>query len=179
MSSFLVHTMKTAPREAQPLIEAVEKKYGMVPNLIGIMAEAPSVLKGYLDLSAAIAQGTLSPLEQQVVQITVIRLNECNYCKAAHSKIADMSGLPMDIVRNIVQGKTLTDKKHEALRQFTITVWEKRGKANQADLNTFMEAGYSRAQALEVIANIARKMLSNYAGLLSNPAIDKDFEDYV
>ena len=46
MSDFEVHTLESAPDESREMLEKVKEKFDIVPNLAGVMAEAPALLKG-------------------------------------------------------------------------------------------------------------------------------------
>ena len=51
--------------EAEPktkaLLEGVQKKLGMTPNLMRTMANSPAVLEAYLGLGNALGKGTFQP----------------------------------------------------------------------------------------------------------------------
>ena len=175
MTNFPIHTVQTAPEASKPLLEAVKGKFGIVPNLLGEFAESPTTLKAYLELSATIGGGTLSPLEQQVVQITASVLNGCHYCVAAHSTIADGQKLSREVIDAVRANQPLADKKLEALRQFTITVVNARGWATAAEVAAFLGAGYSKAHVLEVVLSVALKTISNYANHLMDTPVDQAF----
>lgn len=51
MSRFAVHTKDSAPVESAPLLESAEQAFGFIPNLLGVFAESPATLEGYLSLS--------------------------------------------------------------------------------------------------------------------------------
>jgi hypothetical protein len=42
-----VHTLASAPPAALAELKAASEKYGFVPNLLGVMADAPVLLKAY------------------------------------------------------------------------------------------------------------------------------------
>lgn len=176
MTQFTLHTQDTAPDAAKPMLDGIKGKFGMVPNILAAFAEAPNVLKGYLDLAGATANGTLSPLEQQIVQITASRLNGCHYCIAAHSTIADGQKLDRATIDALRDDTVLADRKHEALRQFAITVVTKQGWVDQIALDGFLAAGYSKGQALEVILSVALKTITNYANHLIDTPVDAAFQ---
>lgn len=44
MARLTVHTLETAPEAAKPRVEAVLKNNGFIPNLIGVLANAPEAL---------------------------------------------------------------------------------------------------------------------------------------
>lgn len=175
MPTYTIHTSATAPAGSQPLIDAVKTKYGMLPNMLAGLAEAPNVLKGYLDISSNIADGTLSPAEQEIVQITTSRMNGCHYCVAAHSTIADMKKLPPDIIEALRNDTSIADAKLEALRVFAKAMVREQGWVKPSDLAAFLAAGYSKAQSLEVILSIAMKVISNYANHIMDTPVDQAF----
>ena len=45
--------------KAKALLEGVQKKLGMTPNLMRTMANSPAVLEAYLGLGSALGKGTL------------------------------------------------------------------------------------------------------------------------
>ena len=52
-------SIDTAPSAAKPLLEAVNKQLGSVPNLFRVVANSPAALEGYLSLNGALAKGSL------------------------------------------------------------------------------------------------------------------------
>ncbi len=176
MPKYTLHTKDTAPAASQPVIDAVQAKYGMLPNMLAGLAEAPNVLKGYLDISSNIADGTLSPTEQEIVQITTSRINGCHYCVAAHSTIADMKKLPPDVIEALRNDTTIANAKLEALRLFAKAMVREQGWVRPADLAAFFAAGYTKAQSLEVILSIAMKVISNYANHIMDTPVDQAFQ---
>ncbi|SND51063.1 macrophage infectivity potentiator protein [Streptococcus pneumoniae] len=48
MTTFTIHTVESAPAEVKEILETVEKdNNGYIPNLIGLLANAPTVLEAY------------------------------------------------------------------------------------------------------------------------------------
>ena len=45
MSQFKIHTIESAPEAAQEALKAVQNANGFIPNLIGVLANAPLHLK--------------------------------------------------------------------------------------------------------------------------------------
>src|ERR687898_432698 len=74
-------------------LEGVQRKLGLVPNMVRVMANSPAVLKGYLGLSGALAGGTLgAPLREQIA-LAVAEANGCKYCLASHTALGKGAGL--------------------------------------------------------------------------------------
>lgn len=175
MSDFPIHSTQSAPAAAQAALASVEGRYGFVPNLIGALAEAPAALDGYLQLAGILETSSLSAQERQVLALAASHANGCDYCLAAHAPAAKAARVPAQAIAAASNGGRIDDPKLEAFRTFVDTLVRKRGWADQDDLAAFLDAGYSRQQALEVVTGIAWKTLSNYANHLIGTPIDQRF----
>ncbi len=175
MSEFKVHTIDTAPAESVPFLQNAQQSMGFVPNLIGVLAESPAAVEGYLTLMSIFEKSSLTPAEQQVAILAISRTNECDYCMAAHSVVASMQKVPADVIQAIRNDKPIADEKLEALRTFAAAVIEKRGWLSDDDIAAFRSAGYSEAQVLDVVLAASLKTLSNYANHLAETPLDDAF----
>ena len=175
MPHYPLHTPETAPAASALQLEQARKKLGFIPNLYAVLAEAPAALESYLSLGAIFDKTSLTPTERQVVLLAASRANHCEYCMAAHSVIARMQSVPDAVVEALRDGHAIADTKLEALRGLTTAVVQKRGVLDAQDLETFFEAGYSRANVLEVILGVAMKTISNYANHIAATPLDSAF----
>lgn len=175
MSSFNVHTWETAPAKSQEFLADAEKSFGFIPNLFGVFAESPAVLKSYLQLGRLFDETTFSATERQVVILAIGRYNECHYCVAAHSVIAGMEKVPADVIEAIRTDQPITNARLEALRTFVTDVVMKRGWVTEAQVAAFLDAGFTQAQVLEVILGISFKTLSNYVNHIASTPLDPAF----
>lgn len=176
MSQYTVHTLDTAPEKSKPILEKTRDKYGFLPNLMGTLAEAPAAAKGYAAVSEAFAGSSLSPVEQQVVLLTVSFENECHYCMAAHSTVAGMVDMPQDVLEALRSGSKIeSDAKLEDLHTVTSKIVERRGWLEDADVQAFFDAGYTKDQLLEVIVGVAQKTISNYTNHIAETPLDEAF----
>lgn len=166
---------KTAPDGAREVLAQVRKKFGFVPNMLGNMANAPSLLKAYLAVSALFDETSLTPTERQVVLLAVSAKNNCTYCVAAHSAIAGMQKVPKDVVTSLRNRLPIADAKLEALRRFAEETVETRGWPSEATRKRFFDAGYSESQALEVLLGVGMKTLSNYTNHFAGTELDQQF----
>jgi uncharacterized peroxidase-related enzyme len=175
-----LHDETTAPGEAGALLADARKILGFVPNMYANMANLPAVLKGYLESYDAFrASAGFTPVEQEVVFLTVSRVNGCRYCTAAHSMIADkMSQVPADVLQALRTGEPLPDEKLEALARFTQEMVERRGQPSSEAVRAFRDVGYGADHALGVVLGIATKTLSNYVNHLAATEVDPAFAAY-
>ena len=178
MSNFPVHNTESAPAASRETMAAVQKKFGFVPNLIGILAESPAALKGYLTVADSFSGSSLSPVEQQVVLVATSVENGCAYCVAAHSMLYRHAGGDEASLRALREGEPIADSRLEALRRFTREVVEKRGWAGEKSLRAFLDAGFTRPQVLEVILGVTQKTLSNYINHLAETPVDAAFGNF-
>lgn len=170
-----IHSETTAPEAARPLLAQSKKRFGTVFNLFGTMAESPALLQGYLTLSDLFTNSTLSPAEQAVVLLTVSRVHECPYCMAAHSTDADMKKVPAEIVEAIREDHAIPAARFESLRRLTEQLVARRGWPDPLVISSFLSAGYTRQQLLEVVLGVGLKTLSNYTNHLADTPLDAAF----
>ena len=176
MSRFAQYTTANAPEASRPLLAQVNKGLGFVPNLFATIAESPAVLGGALALDAALDKGTLSAVERQLVKITVSTQNECTYCVAAHSTLAAMLKARPDVIAAVRTGAPVDDARTQALIHFTRAVVQQKGFVREEELTAFLAAGYTKAQALEVVGHVAAKTLQNYIHALTKAPLDEQFQ---
>jgi alkylhydroperoxidase family enzyme len=170
---FTYYTKETAPEGSLPQIDHSVKTFGFLPKLHQVLAAAPASYEAYNRLFDLFQQATtLTPLEQQVVFMTANYENRCHYCTAGHSMIMKMFDMPAGVIEALREGRPLADAKLEALRVFSRRLIETRGHVGDAALETFLAAGYSRRQALEVLTGLAAKLISNYANALAHTELD-------
>jgi uncharacterized peroxidase-related enzyme len=175
MSIFSIHTAESAPEEVQPVFEVGKKRYGFIPNLWGALAEAPEALNAYIALGDAFNKTSLSNVERQVVLLAVSAANKCTYCVAAHTVVAQMNKAPDEVIAALRDGKPLSDARLQTLRRFVETLVEKRGWADESEVQAFIAAGFNRRQVLEVVLGITYKTLSNYTNHLVDTPVDDAF----
>ena len=177
MTTFPIHSSDTAPEASKPILDGVQKKLGFVPNLFRVFAEAPAVAEAYGTMMDIFERSSLSDSEQQTVLLSASFANECDYCMAAHTKIAQMKGVAAEIIEALRSGTTLPDAKLEALAALTRPIVETRGWPTEEAKTAFIDAGYGTREYLEVILGVTVKTLSNYTNHAADTPLDAAFED--
>ncbi|MCO4755783.1 MAG: carboxymuconolactone decarboxylase family protein [Bacteriovoracaceae bacterium] len=176
---FTYHTPETAPEESRERLEQTQKGIGMIPNLHAVLAEAPVTYEAYSWLYGKFTeQSTLSPLEQQVVMMTSNYENNCHYCVPAHTFIMKSAKMSEEVIEALREGVPIQDEKLQALRVFTKELWDNRGHIGDEKLNNFLNAGYSKRQALEVLTGMASKLISNFTNGLTHTKVDPPFQSF-
>jgi alkylhydroperoxidase family enzyme len=90
--------------------------------------------------------------------------------------LAKVINIPLDVTAALREGKPIRDKKLEALREFTITVVQMRGWVPPENIRAFFEAGFTKAQALEVILGVALNTISNYTNRIAGNPPDENIK---
>jgi len=169
MTSFPKHNLDTSNKDAADLLASVQKKYGFVPDLFTYMAEAPTTLEAYLNLSDLIAKSSLSAPQAQIVQLAISIENGCDFCETAHVAMAKMNKANAQTITALLNKETIEDKQDRALVDLVLNIVRKRGWLDDADLEAFLAAGFAQQQVLEVILCASIKTLSNYINHLTKP----------
>ena len=178
MTTFTLHDETTAPEASKPLLAKAKASMGMVPNLFAVMAEAPSLLEAYQTVHELFANSSFDKDELTVVWQTINVENACHYCVPAHTGIAKSMGVD-DAITNALRDKTpLPNARLEALRDFTLSIVRDRGNVDEAKVQAFLDAGFTKRQVLEVILGYAQKVMSNYTNHLANTPVDKPFQQF-
>jgi len=173
-------TPDSANEEQKEVLAAALKAVGFIPNMYANMVNVPAVLSTYLHGYAAFRQKSgFTPTEQEVIFLAISRQNGCNYCTAAHSMLADkMSGVPAPVLAAIRTGAPVPDAKLQALHDYARELVASGGKPSAQVGAAFLAAGYSEAQALQIVLAAAVKTLSNYTNHLCRTEVDEKFSAY-
>ena len=166
MTSFPVHTIDTAPEGSRDTLRHVQQTFGMIPNLAACMAESPTLLRSFFAVRDLYAQGTLGPIDIQVLSLTNAFENGCAWCMAFHSAAALKAGLAEEDVDRLRAGLPPADSRLRALSELSRAMVRHRGNVGNSDLEAFYAAGFNRAQALEVVLGVAFSVMANFSGHL-------------
>jgi len=72
----------------------------------------------------------------------------------------------------------LADPKLETLRDFTLSVMRGHGVVDEAKVQEFFDAGYTKRNVLEVILGVAQKVMSNYTNHFAKTPLDPLIQPY-
>ena len=160
MSRFNVPTRDEVSEKNQAIFDNLKKQVGFVPNLFATYAYSENALKNYLDFSGA--PSSLKAKEKEAVNLAVSEVNNCEYCLAAHTAIGKMNGYNDDQIIELRQGKASFDTKIDALARLARNITENRGNTDQAVLDNFFDAGWTKENLIDTISLVGDKTISNY-----------------
>lgn len=161
-----------APDASQPLLQAVEKQLGSVPNLFRLASVSPTALEGYLGLSGALGKGRLPAATRERVALAVAQANGCNYCLSAHTYLGkNLAKLDEAEIAANRAGRS-NDAKADAAVRFAVKMVGARGRVAVEDLRDVREAGYDDGQIIEIVQHVALNVWTNYLNELAQTEID-------
>lgn len=179
MSRMTVHTLDSAPPASRPLVQQALNNNGFVPNLIGVLAEAPVALETYLTVAGIQGRATLTLADREVVQITAARIHGCGFCVAGHTAVATRkANLPAAQVLALQNGTPVGDARLDAVAAFTTAVIATRGAVSDAALSDWRAAGFQDGQALEVVLGVSLATLCNFANNLAQSDINPELQPF-
>ncbi|KPH80992.1 MULTISPECIES: carboxymuconolactone decarboxylase family protein [Bosea] len=165
-------TIEEAPAASRPMLEAVQKKLGVTPNLFRLVSNSPAALEGYLSLSGALEKGTLPAATRERIALAIAEVNGCDYCLSAHTYLGkNLAKLDeAEIAAN--RSGTSNDPMADVAVRFAAKVALSRGHVDDADVQSLKSAGYDDAQTVEIVLHVALNTWTNYINEVGKTAID-------
>jgi alkylhydroperoxidase family enzyme len=178
MQSYPLQTIASAPEESKPALEQLQKAFGILPNLPAAIANSPKLIKALVGLFAQVHSPGLSEAENQIVLLTDAVTNSSAYAVAFHTALALQQGIGSEETSAIREGRLPRDKRFAALSNLAKALIEKRGHLSEQELDSFIAAGFTKEQVLEVIAIVAASAITNYTGTIANPPLEEAFQEH-
>lgn len=166
--------LSSAPAESRPLLDAVQKKLSVTPNLFKTLAHSPAGLQAYLQQSQALSSGALTAKLREQIALATAGANDCDYCASAHTLIGKGVGVSVDEAGNNLRG-VASDERAQAALSFARAVIDTRGHVSDAQLKTVRDAGYGDAEIVEIVANVAMNIFTNYFNDVAGTEVDFPF----
>ena len=156
------------------LLEQAKSVYKFIPNMQKSMANYPPLLESYLNgVSAFRMESGFSIIEQEIIFISISFENNCDYCVASHSLIAEIKAkMSKDLIHKLRNDEKLPDLKLNTLKEFSKHILTEKGYPKIEEVKRFIEIGYSETQVLAIIHAISLKTLSNYVNHIFHTELD-------
>lgn len=179
MARLTLQEIASAPEASRPYLEKGLAKNGYIPNLLKVLAGAPTAIEMYMTVGEINGRTSFSLAEREVVQITAAAVHGCSFCVAGHTAIAYKQGkLPEELVEPLRGLAPVPDAKLDALATFTRAVIARRGAVAPEELQAFYDAGYGEQQVLETILGVALATLCNFSNTLAQTELNPQLEPY-
>jgi uncharacterized peroxidase-related enzyme len=160
-----------ASRELSASLDEAATTFSELPNSLRVLANAPAALKAYVLADTALANGQITPRQRELIALLVAEINGCSYSLSAHRDQAKNLGLCEDEIR-LARQATAAEAATAALLRFTQAVVIQRGDISDEDFRAVRSAGFSDRQIIEIVANIALNIFTNYFNTVARTEID-------
>jgi uncharacterized peroxidase-related enzyme len=165
-------TIDATPSASQPLLEAVKKQFGVVPNLFRLVSNSPAALEGYLGLAGALNKGKLPAQTRERIALAVAEINGCNYCLSAHTYLGKNLAKLDDAEITANRNGASNDPKADAAVRFAAKVARERGHVSEDNVRAVKAAGYDDGQVIEIVLHVALNTWTNYINEVAKTEID-------
>ncbi len=178
MPNYPIHTIASAPENSKSALEQLQQAFGVLPNIAAVIANSPKLINSLVGLFEQVHSRGLTEPEIQIVLLTDAVTNSSTYAVAFHTALALQQGISSEETTAIRERRVPTDKRFAALSTLAKTLIEKRGHLSEQELDSFIAAGFTKEQVLEVIAIVAASTITNYTGTIANPPLEDAFQQY-
>ena len=165
-------TIDTAPVASRPMLEAVKKQLGVVPNMFRLVSNSPAALQGYLGLSEALGKGALPAATRERIALAVAEIDGCDYCLSAHTYLGKNLAKLDDAEIAANRNGASNDPKADAAVRFAAKVVRERGHVSEDDVRAVKRAGYDDAQVIEIVLDVALNTWTNFINVVGKTEID-------
>ena len=151
---------------AAGMLEELVARGGEPGPMVRTMAQAPALLRGYLDLNRAMKR---SHLDRRITERIALAAQEwigCAYCLAAHTAAAQQLGLGERDIALARQG-TATDPAIATIVAFGQQVIAAPAEITDADVDRLRSHGYSDEQIAEVVGIVSLMLLTGAFNLVA------------
>lgn len=169
MKNFTVPTRDQVSAANQAIFDNLNKALGFVPNLYATIAYSDNGLGRYLAYQNA--KTSLSNKEKEAINLVVSEINNCVYCKSAHTVIGKMNGFTDEQLLDIRREKA-ADPKLDALVKLTGSITRNRGNRDSVLLDAFYANGYTDENLVDLVLQISEKTAMNYLHNLTQVPVD-------
>ena len=134
--------------------------------MVRAMANAPALLRGYVDLSRAVKRSHLDRRVSERISLAVQEWLGCDYCVEAHSRAARALGLSENDIELARQG-TAIDPKVAAMVAFGQQVLAAPAEITDEQIQELRVLGYTDEQIAEVPGLVALNVLTGAFDLVA------------
>lgn len=160
-----------APASARPILSAVQTSLGGIPNLFRVTTNSTAALDALVGAIGALSKGTFSAPTREAIALAVAEANGCDYCLSAHTALGTGAGLSEADVEDARRARA-ADPKINAILAFSRNLVVNRGRVTDTDVEQLRRAGVTSGETVEVVANVALNIFTNYLNQTADTEID-------
>jgi len=155
-----------AEGKARELLDELVQHGGEPGPMVRAMANAPALLRGYLDLTRAMKRVHIDRRIVERINLAVHESLSCDYCLVAHTRAARQLGVPDREIELARQG-TSSDPAIAAIVAFAQQVLTEPAEIGDADVERLRAHGYRDEQIVEVAGLVGLQLLTGGFNLIA------------
>lgn len=176
MSRFKIHDDESAPEAAVPVLKGVVKSGGQVPNFVGVLANAPAALRGYLRLRGELRNVTLPAGTVERIGLAVAAHHHAEPDLSVHTRAAQRAGVGLDEVAR-AQRFDSAEPAQAALLAWLRPLVEQTVPVPAHLHEEALEAGWTDEQLIEAIAVVALESFAAMVDVAGDVPLDGSAEE--
>jgi uncharacterized peroxidase-related enzyme len=162
---------ETTDAKTAATLQAVKRKLGVLPNIFTTFAQSPAALSSYVQIAESLAGGRLTARQRERIALAVAQENACQYCLSAHAAIGQGAGLGSEDIARARSGGA-AGALDNLVTRFALDVARSRAEISDADLAAARQGGLDDGLIVEIIANVAMNVMTNYLNKVADTDID-------
>lgn len=171
MSRLPIPARDDVPEASKPILDAVHKQLGVVPNMFRLIALSPAALQGFTANNGALGKA-LDVKTRERIALAVAQANGCDYCLSAHTYLGlNLAKITPEEIALNRQGES-GDAKADAAVKLAVKIVTERGRVDTADIQAVRAAGFSDGQIVEIVAVVAENIFTNMLNIVADTDID-------
>ena len=176
MSRFPIHDELTAPEGSVPLMKAASSTAGQLPNLVGVLAGSPAVLRAYARFRHELRAATLPAVTVERISLAIAQHHGSEPGLVQHHRAARRTGLGIDEV-TAARSWDSADAREAALLRWLKALVEDGGRVPEHLHEGAREAGWSQEQLLEAMALVALESFTAMVNVAGAVPVDGSAEE--
>lgn len=161
MGRISVVDKRNATGRAKKLLDAVNKEFGMTPNMFKAMALFPGGLDAFLYFKRSLSTGVLSEKLRIQIALAIAEVNQSQYCLSYNTSLAKVAGLSDCEIADGRKG-TARETRSSAVLRFAKSVANSSGHVTNDELDSIRKAVLTDTEIIEIVSNVALNLFANY-----------------
>jgi AhpD family alkylhydroperoxidase len=158
--------MDQAEGKARELLDELMTRGAEPGPMVRAMANAPALLRGYLDLTRAMKRSHIDRRIVERINLAVHEWLSCDYCLVAHTRAARQLGVSDGEIQLARQG-TSSDPAIAVIVAFAQQVVAAPAEIGDADIERLRAQGYGDEQIAEVAGLVGLQLLTGAFNLIA------------
>lgn len=171
MARVTLVSRESATGDTRAVLDQIHGAFGVDPNMFRATANSPAALKSMWSAFGALGTGKLGAKLGEQIAVAIANYNNCEYCLAAHTALGRKAGASAEEMAAAQVGQS-GDPRTLAILTFVLKVVANRAALTDADVAAVKAAGVDDEALVEIVANIALNLFTNYINVALAVPVD-------